>query len=158
MSTIWAPEHTSPDQSQPKLPKNWDHTYMDRISEICGVVLNENFTTDRMWKTFFAFHERRYKTTSMILVKDTFNKCFPSVNFDDIVTTSVSIDSFRMCARILHFQCFLKWNLVLKTSGQKLFNGEKKDSKRSQIRTKKGPVIELLRTFSRYFCNNAKKS
>ena len=28
----------------------------------------------------------------------------------------------------------------------------------SKIRTKKGPVIELLRTFSRYFCNNAKRS
>ena len=28
----------------------------------------------------------------------------------------------------------------------------------SKKRTKKGPVIELLRTFSRYFRNNAKRS
>ena len=39
MSTIWAPEHTFPDQSQPKLHENGDHTYMEKISEICGVVV-----------------------------------------------------------------------------------------------------------------------
>ena len=50
-------------------------------------------------------------------------------------------------------QCFRKWNLVLRTWGQKLFNGEKKD-----FWIKKGPVIELLRTFSRYFRNNARRS
>ena len=54
-------------------------------------------------------------------------------------------------------QCFHKWNLVLRTWGQKLFNGEKKGLL-SKKRTKKGPVIELLRTFSRYFRNNAKRS
>ena len=53
-------------------------------------------------------------------------------------------------------QCLHKWNLDLRTWCQKLFNGEKKDFWVKK-RTKKGPVIELLRTFSRYFHNNAKK-
>ena len=50
-------------------------------------------------------------------------------------------------------QCLHKWNLVLRTSGKKLFNGKKKD-----FWVKKGPVIELLRIFSCYFRNNAKRS
>ena len=39
----------------------------------------------------------------------------------------------------------------------KTFQWEKKGLL-SKKRTKKGPVIELLRTFSRYFHNNAKRS
>ena len=46
----------------------------------------------------FVFHERRYKTSAMTLFTRYINQCFPSVNFDDIVSTSVSIDSFRICA------------------------------------------------------------
>ena len=48
------------------------YTYGQNFWHMWGLGKMKHFTTDRMWKTVFSFHERIYKTTAMTLVKDTF--------------------------------------------------------------------------------------
>ena len=52
-----------------------------------------------------------------------------------------------------HSQCFRKWNLAMRTWRSKALQWEKK-----RMRPKCGPKLELLRTSSRYFHQNAMKS
>ena len=56
-----------------------------------------------------------------------------------------------------HRQCFHKWNLAMRTSKSKALQWERRDLL-SRMRPKCGPNLDLLRTISRYFHQNAVKS
>ena len=67
------------------------------------------------------FSEDRLKNQSIVYGNS--SNCFSAV----CSTEATFCHADQMGTHKAYMQCFLKWNLVLRTSGQKLFNGEKKD-------------------------------
>ena len=66
------------------------------------------------------------------------------------------IQSVAVCP-CLYLQCFRKRNLAMRTWRSKALQWEKRDLL-SRMRPKCGPNLELLRTSSRYFHQNAMRS
>ena len=67
------------------------------------------------------------------------------------------LDRGARSAIFWHMQCFHKRNLAMRTSKSKALQWERKDLL-SRMRPKCGPNLDILRTISRYFHQNAVKS
>ena len=114
-------------------------------------------------------HNSKLKLNSMAILYSTRNLCVGTKKMqeqgsskDNKVLCWIWSGKFRFCST--SEVCVLKQYAVLpkmescfKDLRSKTFQWGKKGLL-SKKRTKKGPVIELLRTFSRYFRNNAKRS